>query len=155
MTDTIVALVEATRDSPEAAPGEIPILCEGLAQDLQTGDVILLDDGRVTLTVTKVDGDRVSAAVTHSGQIRDRVGVSLPARRVRIATLTEKDKADLSFGLSLGVDYVALSFVRNADDVRLAREITEAWGGRRRSSPRSRRRARSTTSSRSSSPPTR
>jgi pyruvate kinase len=128
VTDTIVALVEVNRESPEAAPGEIPILYEGLAQDLHTGDVILLDDGRVTLTVTKIDGDRVSAAVTHSGQIRDRVGVSLPARRVRIATLTEKDKADLSFGLSLGVDYVALSFVRTADDVRLAREITEAWG---------------------------
>ncbi|MEP7126620.1 MAG: pyruvate kinase, partial [Byssovorax sp.] len=128
VTDTIVSLVEVTRDSPEAAPGEVPILYEGLAQDLKTGDVILLDDGRITFTVTKIEGDRVSAAVTQGGPIRDRVGVSLPARRVRIATLTEKDKADLSFGLSLGVDYVALSFVRNADDVRLAREITEAWG---------------------------
>src|SRR5262249_53570902 len=55
-------------------------------------------------------------------------GVHLPARRVRIATLTEKDKADLSFGLSLGVEYVALSFVRHPDDVRLVREITDAWG---------------------------
>src|SRR6185295_1808679 len=52
----------------------------------------------------------------------------LPARRVRLSALTEKDKADLSFGLSLGVDYVGLSFVRTADDVRLVREITEAWG---------------------------
>jgi pyruvate kinase len=54
--------------------------------------------------------------------------VHLPAKRVRIATLTEKDKADLSFGLSLGVDYVALSFVRHESDVRLVREICEAWG---------------------------
>jgi pyruvate kinase len=54
--------------------------------------------------------------------------VSLPSRRVRIATLTEKDKVDLNFGLSLGIDYVALSFVRQADDVRLVREIAEAWG---------------------------
>jgi pyruvate kinase len=126
--DTVVTLVEATNDGPEAAVGEVPIQYEGLAQDLHTGDVVLLDDGRVTLTVTKVENDRVSAAVTQGGMIRDRVGVHLPARRVRISTLTDKDKADLNFGLSLGVDYVALSFVRHPDDVRLVRDITEAWG---------------------------
>ena len=126
--DTIVSLVEATNDGPPAGPDEVPIQYEGLAQDLHVGDVILLDDGRVVLTVTVIEGDRIRAAVTQAGVIRDRVGVSLPARRVRIATLTEKDKADLSFGLSLGIDYVALSFVRDADDVRLVREIAEAWG---------------------------
>jgi len=125
--DTVVSLVEATRDT-EAGPGEVPIQYEGLAQDLQTGDVVLLDDGRVVLTVTAVESNRVRAAVTQAGKIRDRVGVHLPARRVRIATLTEKDKADLAFGLSLGVDYVALSFVRHPDDVRLVRDICEAWG---------------------------
>jgi pyruvate kinase len=124
--DSVVALVEARAE--EAAPGEIPIQYEGLADDLQPGDVILVDDGRIVLTVTKVESQRVMAAVTQGGALRDRVGISLPARRVRLATLTEKDKADLSFGLSLGVDYVALSFVRTADDVRLARDITEAWG---------------------------
>jgi pyruvate kinase len=132
LTDTVVALVEASKENLSgealAAPGEVPIQYEGLAQDLLTGDVVLLDDGRVTLTVTKVELDRVSAAVTQGGIIRDRVGVHLPARRVRISTLTDKDKADLSFGLSLGVDYVALSFVRHPDDVRLVREIADAWG---------------------------
>jgi pyruvate kinase len=125
--DQVVSLVEADRERV-AAEGEVPIQYEGLAQDLQPGDVILLDDGRVVLTVTTIQGSAVRAAVTHPGTIRDRVGVHLPARRVRIATLTEKDKADLSFGLSLGVDYVALSFVRHPDDVRLVREICEAWG---------------------------
>ena len=62
------------------------------------------------------------------GTVRDQAGVHLPSRSVRISTLTEKDKADLSFGLSLGVDYVALSFVRKAEDIRLVREICEAWG---------------------------
>lgn len=126
-TGSHVTLVEARKDAP-AGPGEFPITYEGLAQDLQVGDVVLVDDGRLTLAVSAIDGPRVQALVTQGGPIRDRVGVSLPARRVRIATLTEKDKADLSFGLSLGIDYVALSFVRNADDVRLVREITEAWG---------------------------
>jgi pyruvate kinase len=111
-----------------AAPGEVPIAYEGLAEDLQPGDTILLDDGRLTLSVTDIVGAQVMARVTQGGQARDRMGVSLPSRRVRIATLTEKDKADLNFGLGLGIDYVALSFVRQADDVRLVREITEAWG---------------------------
>ncbi|MFT3766010.1 MAG: pyruvate kinase [Minicystis sp.] len=125
--DTIVSLVESSNEGI-AGPDEVPIQYEGLAQDLQPGDVILLDDGRVVLTVTSIENSRVRAAVTQPGTIRDRVGVHLPARRVRIATLTEKDKADLSFGLSLGVDYVALSFVRHPDDVRLVREICDAWG---------------------------
>jgi pyruvate kinase len=70
----------------------------------------------------------VQAVITQGGRLRDRVGVHLPARRVRLATLTEKDKADLGFGLAQGVDYVALSFVRTADDIRLVRDICEAWG---------------------------
>jgi pyruvate kinase len=126
-TGEAVWLVEAQKDEP-ASPGEIPIGYEGLTQDLQTGDVVLIDDGRVVVTVTRIEGNRVQAAVTHGGGLRDRAGVHLPSRRVRLATLTEKDKADLSFGLSLGVDYVALSFVREADDVRLVRDICEAWG---------------------------
>jgi pyruvate kinase len=128
VADSIVTLVEESKDGALAAPDEVPIAYEGLAEDLQPGDVILVDDGRVVLTVTAIEGDRVRAAVTQAGPLRDRVGVSLPARRVRIACLTEKDKTDLNFGLGLGIDYVALSFVRDADDVRLVREIAEAWG---------------------------
>ena len=127
-SDSTVELVEATKDSPEAKPGELPVIYEGLGEDLQIGDVVLIDDGRIVVTVTKEDGTRVFATVTQGGKLRDRVGVSLPSRRVRLATLTDKDKADLSLGLSLGVDYVALSFVRSAEDVKLVREITEAWG---------------------------
>jgi pyruvate kinase len=126
--DSTVVLVEATSDQEIAKPGEVPIAYEGLAEDLQAGDLVLIDDGRLVLTVTKVDGQRVNATVTQGGVLSDRKGVHIPARRVRLSSLTDKDKSDLSFGLSLGVDYVALSFVRNADDVRLVREICEAWG---------------------------
>lgn len=126
-TDGTVTLVEAGRDDV-AAPGELPVQYEGLAQDLELGDVVLVDDGRLVLTVTKLDGAKVHAAVTQGGTLRDRVGISLPSRRVRLSTLTEKDKADLSFGLSMGVDYVAMSFVRTAEDVRLLRDICDAWG---------------------------
>jgi pyruvate kinase len=135
-TDDKVTLVDAARDDV-AQPGEIGVQYEGLADDLEPGDVVLLDDGRVVLTVIKIEslagsagGGRrgVVAAVTQGGALRDHVGVALPSRRVRLSALTEKDKADLSFGLSLGVDYVAMSFVRSPEDLKLVRDICEAWG---------------------------
>lgn len=129
-TDTVVGLSEAKGAELRAAlPGDVPVQYDGLAEDLQPGDIILVDDGRIVLTVSKIEsGARVLATVSQGGRLRDRCGVTLPARRVRLSSVTEKDKSDLSFGLSLGVDYVALSFVRTADDVRLVREISEAWG---------------------------
>ncbi len=127
--EEVVALVEEAQERAACAnPARCPIAYEGLAEDLEAGDVILLDDGRVVLTVSAVEGERVLGVIGQAGVLRDRVGVHLPSRRVRIATLTEKDKVDLNFGLGLGIDYVALSFVRHADDVRLVREIAEAWG---------------------------
>lgn len=112
--------------------GAIPIQYTGLAEDVKVGDPVLVDDGRLAFRVHGVIGEgpdaRVLARVEQGGALRDRVGISLPSRRVRLAALTEKDKTDLSFGLRMGVDYVALSFVRSAEDVRLLREICEAWG---------------------------
>src|SRR5262245_22329699 len=75
-SDTLVTLVEEGKDP--AGPDEVPIAYEGLAQDLEPGDVILLDDGRVVLTVTAVEQGRVRAAVTQGGVLRDRAGAHLP-----------------------------------------------------------------------------
>ena len=111
-----------------AAPSTVPIAYPWLSEDLQEGDAVLIDDGRVALEVNGVGAQEVEAVVRHGGIIRDRSGVHLPAERVRIDTLTDKDKRDLSFGLSQGVDYVALSFVRSASDVQLVRDICDAWG---------------------------
>jgi len=122
-----VALVE-TRHGTAAEPDVIPIQYEGLAEDVQPGDAIQIDDGRVVLRVERIREGRVLCTIVQTGTVRDHAGVHLPSRSVRISTLTEKDKADLSFGLSLGIDYVALSFVRKSDDVRLVRAICEAWG---------------------------
>ena len=112
--------------------GAIPIQYVGLAEDVKVGDPVLVDDGRLAFRVRAIVGAgptaRVIVFVEQGGPLRDRVGISLPSRRVRLAALTEKDKADLSFGLRMGVDYVALSFVRSAEDVKLLREICEAWG---------------------------
>ena len=80
------------------------------------------------LHVQRIQAGRVLCTIVQTGTVRDHAGVHLPSRSVRISTLTEKDKADLSFGLSLGIDYVALSFVRSSEDVRLVRAICDAWG---------------------------
>ncbi len=99
---------------------------EGLAEDVSPGDRVMFDDGRIVLLVlstSKADGVRVK--VVQGGGMRNRVGVHLPTKKMRISPLTEKDKTDLGFGLSQGVDYVALSFVRKAEDLRLIREICE------------------------------
>jgi pyruvate kinase len=129
-----VDLVEVESDRACAPPGpagppQVPIHYPGLAEDLRVGDEVLLDDGRVAVRISEVIDDKhVRATVTNGGTLRDRVGVHLPSHRVRISALTDKDKTDLAYGLSIGVDYVALSFVRTADDIKLVREITEAWG---------------------------
>ncbi len=126
--DETVWLCSVTGDAGPMSDGSIPIVYEGLAEDLHPGDAILFDDGRVSVTVTRIQDNRVCSTVTQAGALRDRVGVSLPARRVRLASLTEKDKKDLAFGLDLGVDYVALSFVRHPEDVRMTRALCEAHG---------------------------
>lgn len=109
-------------------PERIPITYEGLAADVQVSDRIMFDDGRIVLEVTKKEDGKVFATVTQGGGMRSKIGVYLPTRSLRISPLTEKDKEDLDFGLTQGVDYVALSFVRRADDLRLVREICQEWG---------------------------
>jgi len=100
----------------------------GLAEDLHPGDVVRLDDGRIVLRVEQSSGGRVTCAVVQGGALRDRMGVTLPSRRVRLPALTDHDRRDLAHGLSLGVDYVALSFVKRADDVNALREACKRLG---------------------------
>ncbi len=127
VSGSVAYLVEAGAEPP-AESDVIPVQYTGLCSDLQPGDRVLGDDGQVQMTVMAIEEGRVRVSISVGGRLRDRVGISLPSKRVRIPALTEKDKADLAFGLRAGVDYVALSFVREAEDVRLLREICEAWG---------------------------
>jgi pyruvate kinase len=118
-------LVEGDESKDERV---IPINYQGLAGDVRVGDRILFDDGRLVLTVKAIEGERVKVHVDQGGGMRDHVGVHLPSKTMRISALTEKDKDDLSFGLSNGVDYIAMSFVRRAEDLHNIREICQAWG---------------------------
>ncbi len=97
------------------------------AEDVQPGDRILLADGTVELRALTSDGVRVRSEVVTGGPISDHKGINLPGVKVSIPSLTEKDLADLHFGLNAGVDLVALSFVRSAGDVQ---QLRSRLGGR-------------------------
>ncbi|MBI3183095.1 MAG: pyruvate kinase [Myxococcales bacterium] len=99
----------------------IPTPVATLPRDVRAGDPILLDDGRVRLEVLAVRGREVHCRVSSGGVLRDHKGLNLPGSPLSVPTVTEKDVADLAFGRRVGVDYVALSFVRSAADVRAAR----------------------------------
>jgi pyruvate kinase len=120
-----VVLIEGESSNDERV---ITIQYDGLAGDVRIGDRILFDDGRLVLNVKRVEGERVHAHVEQGGGMRDHVGVHLPSKTMRISALTEKDKQDLVFGLSSGVDYIAMSFVRRAEDLHTIREVCLAWG---------------------------
>jgi pyruvate kinase len=120
----IVTLAEGSTGSGAT----IAVEYDGLATDLHPGDLVRLDDGRVVLRVEEVAAGRVACVVLQGGALRDRMGVTLPSRRVRLPALTEQDGRDLAHGLAIGVDYVALSFVKKADDVLVLREACKQAG---------------------------
>ena len=103
----------------------IPVSPPVLQQVLRPGHDLLIDDGRVRLRVDEVDGVRARATVLVGGSVESHKGVNLPGVSVPVPSLTEKDMRDLEFALELGVDYVALSFVRSADDCRSLRELLQ------------------------------
>ena len=98
-------------------PGVIPSQYTALAKDVRPGDRILLDDGMLELHVEGVSGSEVACTVTAGGVLKDRKGMNLPGVLVSSPALTDKDREDVPFALDLGVDFLALSFVRRPRDV--------------------------------------
>ncbi|MGK5500878.1 pyruvate kinase [Streptomyces sp. URMC 125] len=90
---------------------------EGLADDVSPGETILVDDGRVALRVTAVDGPRIRTEVAEGGMVSDHKGLNLPGVAVSVPALSGKDVEDLRWALRTGVDVIALSFVRSARDI--------------------------------------
>ncbi|HEX2901202.1 MAG TPA: pyruvate kinase [Bacteroidia bacterium] len=106
----------------------LPMQYETFAKDVKVGDLILADDGKVALTVISTNGtDKVELEVTHGEAIGSKKGVNLPYTSISMSALSEKDAKDLEFGIKQNVDWVALSFVRTAQEVRdLKRRIKES-----------------------------
>jgi len=108
--------------------GVIPTIYQGLPDDVGPGDRILLDDGLMELTVLGVEGQDVRCRVVSGGLLKDRKGINLPGAKVSAPALTDKDREDLHFCILEELDYVALSFVREASDVLELKAILESHG---------------------------
>ena len=113
-----------------ASDGELPIAPAVIGDVLEPGHDVLIDDGLVRLRVDGVEGGRAKCAVVVGGLVGSHKGVNLPGVPVPIPSLTRKDLADLDWALETGVDFVALSFVRSAADVRDLRALLEQAGSR-------------------------
>jgi pyruvate kinase len=112
--------------TPEAASAqgsEIPVTYDRLAEDLHVGDRVLINDGLLELIVTDVKKPRVRARVLHGGQLRSHKGMNFPGVLVSAPSLTDKDRADVAFAIKQELDYLALSFVRRAQDVEELRRL--------------------------------
>ena len=107
---------------------DLPVAPDVLASVLEAGDEILIDDGHVRLRVHRIDGVRAHCEVVTGGIVEPHKGVNVPGVPLPVPSLTDKDLADLDFALSLGVDYVAQSFVRTHLDVAALKSRIEAAG---------------------------
>ncbi|MBF0662146.1 pyruvate kinase [Rhodococcus sp. (in: high G+C Gram-positive bacteria)] len=123
-------LVRITVDDVEGTHDRVSTTYKELAQDAVAGDRLLVDDGKVGLVVESVEGNDVVCRVTEGGPVSNNKGVSLPGMNVSVPALSEKDIADLEFALQLGVDFIALSFVRSPADIELVHEIMDRVGRR-------------------------
>ncbi len=117
----------------EDVPGDQKIASTtyaGLPEDVAPGDRILIDDGRVTVEVSDVTGPRVATRVVEGGRLSNHKGLNLPGVAVSVPALTEKDEADLRWAIRLGIDMIALSFVRQPEDIELVHRIMDEEGRR-------------------------
>src|SRR5215218_5412937 len=120
--DTGARVVVTVDDVPGTAE-RVSTTYKNLAADARVGDRLLVDDGKLALTVVAVEGPEVRCLVVEGGEVSNNKGLSLPGVNVSVPALSEKDEEDLRFALHLGADYIALSFVRSPADAELVREI--------------------------------
>jgi pyruvate kinase len=122
--------VRITVDNCEGTHDRVSTAYTQLAQDAVPGDRVLVDDGNVALVVDRIDGADVVCTVTDGGPVSNHKGMSLPGMNVSAPALSEKDIEDLEFALNLGVDLVALSFVRSPSDIEVVHEVMDRVGRR-------------------------
>jgi pyruvate kinase len=107
---------------------EIPVQYLGLCKDVKTNDILLLDDGLIELKVQSVTGIRILCKVTNGGKLTSKKGINLSTGTITADVITDKDRADAVFALSKDVDFLALSFVRDANDIHELRDIIKKSG---------------------------
>jgi pyruvate kinase len=120
-----------TADEVEGTKERVGTTYKGLPGDCKPGDRILIDDGKVTVEVVEVKGNDVVTKVIEPGTVSNNKGINLPGVAVSVPALSEKDKEDLRWGLAAGADFIALSFVRSAADIKDVHIIMDEVGIRR------------------------
>ncbi|XVV14677.1 pyruvate kinase [Actinoplanes sp. CA-131856] len=121
-------LVTITSDDILGTADRVSCTYKKLPQEVKSGDRLLIDDGKVAIQVTAVEGNDIRCLVVEGGPVSNNKGVSLPNVAVSVPALSDKDAEDLRFALGLGCDMVALSFVRSPDDIKLVHEIMAEEG---------------------------
>ena len=123
-------VVRVTVEDVAGTHDRVSTTYKGLAADAKVGDRLLVDDGKVGLVVKAVEGPDVVCEVTEGGPVSNNKGLSLPGMDVSVPALSEKDIEDLEFALRLGVDFIALSFVRSPADIDLVHQVMDRVGRR-------------------------
>lgn len=119
--NTIVLTTEEVLGTAE----RVSITYKELPQDVEVGSTILIDDGLIGLTVEHIEGSEIICRIKNGGTLKSKKGVNVPGVKIKLPGITEKDAADIEFGIRQGVDFIAASFVRKASDILEIREILE------------------------------
>lgn len=109
------AMITLTPENIAGDAGKVSITYDGLAEDVGRGKTILIDDGLIELEVVKKDGKDIVCRILNGGELGERKGINVPNVPVRLPAITEKDKEDIKFGVEQDIDFIAASFVRNAE----------------------------------------
>ncbi len=118
-----------TTDDIEGDSTKVSVTYEDFAKDLHVGATVLIDDGLIELKVLEINGNDVVCEIINSGMLGSRKGINLPNVSIKLPALTEKDIDDIKFGIKMGFDYIAASFIRSASDVLSIRKVLEENGG--------------------------
>ncbi|MDP5172839.1 MAG: pyruvate kinase [Bacteroidia bacterium] len=117
-------------DTAEHVGNVLPIHYETFARDVKAGEPVLFDDGKVEAVVVETNGtNKVKLKIIVGDELKSRKGVNLPQTKISVPTITEKDFRDIDFAIENKIDWLALSFVRTADDIRLLKEIIRLKNG--------------------------
>ena len=124
--------LDTALDPAAGSESEVGVAYKGLPDDVNPGDTLLLNDGLIVLEATAVSDTRIETRVVAGGELSNRKGVNRKGGGISAPSLTDKDRADIIFATKAGVDFLALSFVRDAADIREARELVVRAGGHSR-----------------------
>jgi len=121
--------LDAEMDSRGGTSAGVGVAYANLPSDVKSGDVLLLDDGQITLSVERIEGSRIHSKVVSGGELSDHKGINRQGGGLSAPALTDKDRADIKIAADLDLDFLAVSFVRGPDDVNEARQLLRQAGG--------------------------